>query len=222
MHTLFFGSIGTLAETSCLQLEAYNEAFAQSGLDWHWSEAAYQTMLLSAGGYDRVVSYAQTKGDAVDAAVLHRMKSEIYRNLLRSRVVEPRPGVIEAIDYVKSNDGKLALVTSTSQENVRQLLEKLAIPEDVFELVVHSGLVTRPKPQPDAYLYALDQLNVSARDVLSVEDNPDGALAATRSGTNCLAVPGSFHDASNFVNVMAVQSTLSVGGFLKFPSRAAA
>ncbi len=222
MHTLFFGSIGTLAETSRLQLEAYNEAFAQSGLDWHWSETAYRTMLLSAGGYDRVLSYAQTRGDVVDATELHRLKSEIYRNLLRSRVVEPRPGVIEAIEYVKSNNNKLALVTSTSQDNVRQLLDKLAIPEDVFELVVHSGVIARPKPHPDAYLYALDQLNVSARDVLSVEDNPDGALAATRSGTNCLAVPGSFHDASNFSDVVGVQSTLNVGGFLKFPSRAAA
>ena len=222
MHTLYFGSIGSLAETSRLQLEAYNEAFAPSGLGRHWSETAYQTMLLCAGGYARVVSYAQTREDVVNAAELHRMKSEIYRNLLRSRVVKPRPGVIEAIEYVRSNSGKLALVTSTSLDNVRQLLEKLAIPEDVFDLIVHNGVIARPKPHPDAYLYALDQLNVSARDVLSVEDNPDGALAATRSGTNCLAVPGSFHCASNFVDVMAVQSALDVGAFLTFPSRAAA
>ncbi|MEM6889764.1 MAG: HAD-IA family hydrolase [Pseudomonadota bacterium] len=222
MHTLFFGSIGTLAETSRLQLEAYNEAFAQSGLDWHWPETDYREMLLSAGGYDRVLSYARARGDVVDAAGLHQLKSEIYRNLLRSRVVEPRPGVIEAIEYLKMNNGKLALVTSTSQDNVRELLAKLAIPEGVFELVVHSGLVARPKPKPDAYLYALDQLKVSARDVLSVEDNPEGALAATTSGTRCLAVPGRFHDASNFSDVIAVQSSLNVGAFLKFPNRAAA
>ena len=222
MHTLFFGSIGTLAETSSLQLEAYNEAFAQSALDWRWSVCDYKRMLLSAGGYDRVLYYAKVRGDLVDAAELHRLKSEIYRNLLRSRIVEPRPGVIEAIEYVKSNDGKLALVTSTSLDNVRQLLEKLGIQEDVFELVVHSGLVARPKPHPDAYLYALDQLKVPAHHVLSVEDNPDGALAANGSGTNCLAVPGSFHDVSNFLDVVAVQSTLNVGRFLKFPSRAAA
>ena len=222
MHSLFFGSIGSLAETSRLQLEAYNEAFAQSGLDWHWSETANQTMLLSAGGYDRVVSYAQTREDVVNAAELHRMKSEIYRNLLRSRVVKPRPGVIEAIEYVRSNSGKLALVTSTSLDNVRQLLEKLAIPEDVFDLIVHNGVIARPKPHPDAYMYAHEQQKITAQEVHYEEENPDGALAATRSGTNCLAVPGSFHYASNFVDVMAVQSALDVGAFLTFPSRAAA
>ena len=222
MHTLFFGSIGTLAETSHLQLEAFNAAFAQSGLDWQWSDSDYKNMLLSAGGYDRIKTYAQTRGDTVDAGKLHQQKSEIFRDFLRTRDVAPRPGVIEAIEYVRSNGGKLALVTSTSEGNVTRLLEQLELQDDFFEVVVHSGLVDRSKPEPDAYLYALEQLNVVARDVLSVEDNPDGAAAAVRSGTNCLAVPGNFHNPSNFADVIAVQSVLDVRSFLDYPSRTAA
>ena len=35
---ILFGSIGTLAETSDLQRNAFNEAFKISGLNWFWDE----------------------------------------------------------------------------------------------------------------------------------------------------------------------------------------
>ena len=42
---ILFGSIGTIAETSRLQLRSFNQAFSESGLDWNWSIGEYQTML---------------------------------------------------------------------------------------------------------------------------------------------------------------------------------
>ncbi|MEC7496587.1 MAG: haloacid dehalogenase, partial [Pseudomonadota bacterium] len=36
MRALIFGSIGVLVETSELQRQAYNAAFAAHRLDWHW------------------------------------------------------------------------------------------------------------------------------------------------------------------------------------------
>ena len=38
---VLFGSIGTLAETSDLQRDAFNEAFKISGLDWFWDCLLY-------------------------------------------------------------------------------------------------------------------------------------------------------------------------------------
>tara|TARA_B110000503_G_scaffold47893_1_gene77939 strand:+ start:1294 stop:1407 length:114 start_codon:yes stop_codon:yes gene_type:complete len=34
VKAVFFGSIGTLVETSDLQRRAFNQAFAEAGLDW--------------------------------------------------------------------------------------------------------------------------------------------------------------------------------------------
>lgn len=36
MKAILIGSIGTLADTSDMRREAFNEAFAQAGLDWTW------------------------------------------------------------------------------------------------------------------------------------------------------------------------------------------
>ena len=41
MKALLFGSIGVIAETSELQRQAYNMAFAEHGLDWYWNVANY-------------------------------------------------------------------------------------------------------------------------------------------------------------------------------------
>ncbi|MCJ8335306.1 MAG: HAD-IA family hydrolase [Epibacterium sp.] len=214
MNTLFLGSIGTLAETSALQLEAFNSAFAQTGLDWHWSVDDYREMLVSAGGADRIAAYAQSQKASVDAIAVHALKSELYKELLQSRPIELRPGVANAIAHVKSLGGKLALVTSTSHENVATLLSVLKIPESTFDVIVHKHLIEVGKPDPEAYFYALKALRLTADSVVSVEDNPDGAKAAVLSGTRCIATPGSFHDAANFGNVAEFQTTLDVTRYI--------
>ena len=48
IQALFFGGIGTLLETSELQREAFNAAFREAGLDWHWSIDEYREMLENA------------------------------------------------------------------------------------------------------------------------------------------------------------------------------
>lgn len=50
MTALLFGSIGTIADTSELQREAFNAAFLRHGLDWSWDRATYRALLTTAGG----------------------------------------------------------------------------------------------------------------------------------------------------------------------------
>ena len=58
LKAVLFGSIGTLAETSDIQRNSFNEAFKISGLDWVWDENEYRSLLSKSGGTSRVtVSY---------------------------------------------------------------------------------------------------------------------------------------------------------------------
>ena len=50
MRALFFGSIGSIVETSELQCQAFNEAVAEHALNWHWDQATYQGLLSLGGG----------------------------------------------------------------------------------------------------------------------------------------------------------------------------
>jgi HAD superfamily hydrolase (TIGR01509 family) len=192
MTAILFGSIGTLADTSELQREAFNAAFREHGLDWEWSQDEYRKLLSDSGGAKRVAAYADARGDDVDAAAVHRTKSEIFQRGLRAGGIEPRADVAETIEAARADGAKVALVTTTTPENLAALKEALApgIDLDAFDLVLDTTDVSTPKPSGDIYRLALERLGESAADVIAIEDNVGGVSAANDAGLTVVAFPG--------------------------------
>ena len=156
MPAILFGSIGTIADTSELQREAFNSAFATHGLDWNWSQDEYARLLGHSGGADRVAAYAQSRGQEVDAAAIHRTKSERFQRRLAESPLQPRAGVVETMREGREAGFQLALVTTTSAQNVAALLQSVApaVESSAFDLLVDSTDVERPKPDDAAYRFA--------------------------------------------------------------------
>lgn len=191
MTAVLFGSVSTLADTSELQREAFNGAFEAHGLDWHWSQDDYRSMLAGSGGRNRIAAYADERGQAVDADAVHQTKSELFQQALTNSALEPRPGVVETITAAKDQGTKIALVTTTSPDNVSSLLAALGPHLDGahLDLVVDSSSVQQPKPDKAAYTFALDTLGEEARDCVAVEDNVGGVESAVAAGVACVAFP---------------------------------
>lgn len=204
---ILFGSIGVLAETSELQRQAFNHAFAEAGLDWTWSEADYREMLTSSGGRDRVAHHAKACGERVDTAAIHTTKSRHFQALLRRENVAPRPGVAETLAAAH----RAALVTTTSPENVAAILEALrdSIDPALFNVVIDRTQVRASKPDPECYRLALSRLGLTRDDVVAIEDNPPGAEAARAAGVPVVAFPGAMHLDHDFGAVTARVTMLS-------------
>lgn len=191
MSALLLGSISTLADTSELQRESFNKAFAEHGLDWEWSQEDYQQMLTTNGGRDRVAEYAAARGETVDADAVHATKSRIFQDRLRSGAATVRPGVVETIRQARAAGHKVALVTTTSAENLAALdagVGELPSLRD-FDLVVDADRVEAGKPDPDAYRFALEELDERPEDCVAVEDNVGGVQAARAAGIPVVAFP---------------------------------
>jgi HAD superfamily hydrolase (TIGR01509 family) len=191
MSAILFGSIGTIADTSELQRQAFNQAFKAHGLDWYWNRAEYLTMLETSGGQQRIIDYADSMGQSVDAEAIHRSKSEFFQNSLTNSQVQPRAGVIETIQCAKSQGLKIAFVTTTSQENISLLMAALqpSIQITDFDLILNSALVDRPKPDKAAYTFALEKLGESSDSCIAIEDNLGGLESAIAAGLDCIAFP---------------------------------
>ncbi|HYO02880.1 MAG TPA: HAD-IA family hydrolase [Mycobacterium sp.] len=191
MSAILFGSISTLADTSELQRQAFNEAFAAYGLDWHWSREDYVAMLGSNGGAQRITDFAASRGADVDATAVHAKKSQIFQDLLRSSTVSPRPGVVATVDEAKRNDHKLGFVTTTSLGNIDALLAALQphISREMFDLIVNADSVKAPKPAAAAYEFALEQLGEDAASAVAIEDNFGGVASAAAAGIKVIAFP---------------------------------
>lgn len=191
MPALLFGSISTLADTSELQRQAFNQAFAEHGLDWTWSREDYRELLTSNGGELRIAEQARSAGQAVDAAAVHASKSALFQKSLVDNGVEPRPGVVETVRAAREQGVSVALVTTTSPENVAALLTGLgdALGVGDFDLVVSSSQVSTPKPDGAVYTYALEQLGEQADRCVAIEDNVGGVASAVAAGVACVAFP---------------------------------
>jgi len=191
MPAVLFGSISTLADTSEIQRDAFNRAFAEHGLDWQWDREEYAGLLASSGGRDRVAAYAEERGEDVDADAVHATKSRIYQETLAATEIAPREGVVETIRAAREQGFQVGLVTTTSADNLAALGAALAdsVAFDEFDVVVDVSKVGARKPDAEAYSYALAQLGADAGDAVAIEDNLGGVASAQAAGVAVVAFP---------------------------------
>ena len=208
MNAILFGSISTLADTSEIQRDAFNQAFTEHGLDWTWDRETYAGLLDSNGGRDRVAAFAAERGEDVDADAVHATKSRIYQQALRETDVSPRAGVVETMRAAKDRGHQLALVTTTSADNVAALRDALSGQVDFsdFGVVVDQSQVSARKPDPEAYEVAMRTLGVTADESVAIEDNLGGVESARSAGIDVVAFPNGNTVSHDFGQVRRIES----------------
>lgn len=95
-------------------------------------------------------------------------------------------GVISLLDFLKTNNIKMRVATSTPLNIATEMLTNLNI-IDYFERIVSGQDVKRGKPYPDVYNEAVKDYNKD--EALIFEDGHNGARAAIASGIKLVLVP---------------------------------
>jgi HAD superfamily hydrolase (TIGR01509 family) len=193
LKALIFDVDGTLADNERDgHRVAFNLAFRDAGLNWVWDEALYDRLLAVFGGKERIRHYIEdhrpefTMPQDLDVFIreLHSLKTLHYLKLLRSGSIPLRPGVERLLKEARSAGLKLAIASTTTLENAVSLIT-VSLGEKClgwFEVMACGDIVTNKKPAPDIYLYALDQLGLSAAECLVIEDAEAGLASAKAAG----------------------------------------
>jgi len=195
MKAIIFGGIGTIANTSYLQRKSFNAAFEKLSINWHWGELEYKELLVQSGGQDRIDQYNKVhKGLPKDVSPehVHALKTSLFHEFMKSTTLPLRPGVRWAIEQAKLNNMKIAFATTTSAENIRNLLNSAELDPATFDLICNSTVVDRYKPDPEVYEYCLNTLMLSASNCMAIEDASVGLDAAVAAGINCVAFPNEY------------------------------
>lgn len=199
MSTIFFGSIGAIAETSDIQRRAYNQAMAEAGLRWQWTPETYRSLLKSSGGMDRLRTLADATGtDLQESQVeaIHARKTELATAEVIETGTPLRPGVADLITHALAEGIALGLVTTTYRPNIDAIATAAgdSLQLERFAVVVTRDDVKQGKPAPDAYSYALEQTRSKPDSAIAIEDTANSALAAIGAGIRTIVTPGAFTD----------------------------
>ena len=222
LKAIIFDVDGTLANTEETHRLSFNSAFAEFGLDYHWSEQKYTELLSISGGRERILAYLKSQNydikgdmDLRDFALhIHQRKSEIYREKLIAGHIGLRTGVARLISEAREKDIKLAIATATSTANVKTLLENNLGQGALsyFDAVVTSDIVKDKKPSPVVYQFALAELGLTADDCIAIEDTTNGNRAACNSGIKTIITTHAFTIDNDFTGASLVLDQLGEPG----------
>ena len=100
-----------------------------------------------------------------------------------------RPGVQELLDYLRKNNIKTCIGTTTPRATADKILNTIGI-TNYFDGVVCGDEITNGKPDPEIYLTCLAKFNeVSKEEAIIFEDGQAGADAAIAAGIKLVLVP---------------------------------
>lgn len=237
LRALVFDVDGTLADTERTHLAAFNRAFAEVGLDWHWDEALYRRLLEISGGKERILHYWRSTragmldvtGTAVHDTVqrVHDLKTATYEAMVNSGQVELRPGVLPLIEEAQRHGLALAIATTTSPVNVAALLRRAIGPDWRLQFAIVADASSAPlkKPHPQVYLQVLRELKLPGAACVAFEDSNNGLRAAVAAGIPTVVTPTGFtldHDFTGALRFLPDLARLRVASLREWHAAALA
>ena len=214
---VLFDVDGTIAETeSHAHLPAFNRAFEQLGLPWHWSRDDYHGLLKTAGGFERLLRHAEDIGQDPQAmreqlTLAHKAKNAHYAQIMSDGAVPARAGFAELLRALHAKAIVWGVVTTTSRANWdalwRYSLQPLVFAEP--GVIVCGEDVAARKPEPEAYLLALERLGMAADQCCAIEDSRNGLLAARGAGLDVAIVASEFFGDEQFEEAQLLVAELT-------------
>lgn len=181
MEGVIFDLDGVLVNSMPTHFQAWKAAFSKvAGL-----EIAERDVYLLEGmrGMELIEKIFEQKNFSKRslAQKVHDEKSRIFKAIRSS---EPFEGVREMIAGMECSK---AVVSGSTKNDVETILEE-AFGRDMFDAIITADDTEKGKPDPSAFLDALERITVRPKDAVVVENAPLGVKAANSAGIGCYVV----------------------------------
>jgi beta-phosphoglucomutase len=207
-RAVLFDFDGVLADTENIHVAAWERTFADLG----WvvpDEVCARAMEVE----DRLFLaeiFASRKIEGGDVEGWVRRKQRLTAAMLAD---SPRiyPGAAELVRRL-SGRVRIGIVSTTWRENLDVVLAASGL-ADAFEVLVGKEDVAAAKPDPEAYVLALERLRLPAGAAVALEDSESGLQAARGAAIRAIAVghrkpPGEWVGPSQYVPDLTEASNL--------------
>ena len=189
IKAVLFDMDGLMVDTESLSTEAFIDSAKAQGYNMTKEETLKVLGFTKANIYQFWIDYFQ--GTNVDGKKLVDDHYEYIENVLYTVGPEKMPYVEELLKYLRENNYKIAVASSSDTADIKNNLEKTKL-EKYIDEIASGAEVENGKPAPDVFLLAAKRLGVEPKDCLILEDSKAGIKAGKASGAMVFMVPDMF------------------------------
>jgi len=213
LQAIIFDVDGTVAETADLHRAAFNRAFQEQGLSWHWDREIYSQLTPAEFALSKLRLFAaatRQSGHAhvpspADLAKIASRKAQLYCQSVREGAAHLRPGVARLLQEAQHEGLSLGAVSTSTRAETQALLSATLGFHGMgwFTCLKAAEDAAVATPERSLFQAVLDDFGIKGHRAVAIEDSASGALAASRCGVPVLATP-SLYTASNRFEMAAL------------------
>ena len=182
LQGIIFDMDGVLIDSHPVHRHAWRQFLSTVGKDVREEELDF---ILEGRRREEILRYFF--GELPDTALVeygHRKDRFFEENFREVRLI---PGIRPFLDALETAGVQTAIATSASSSRTWGTLQRLNL-DKKFATVVTGDDVTIGKPDPAVYQLASRRMNITAQEILVLEDAPCGVQAAKSAGMRCVGV----------------------------------
>jgi beta-phosphoglucomutase len=186
---------GLLVNTEHLHFAAYIKMCRERGYDLQWDFNQFCLAAhFSATGLQESIyaAFPRLKEEEPDWSVLYSEKQKNYLDSLTSDHLELMPGVEPLLLALQEANLKRCVVTHSRKEQIDRI-KALLPPLQSIPLWITRENYSKPKPDPESYLKAIELLSSPGDRIIGFEDSFRGLTALKGSGSKAVLICSKEH-----------------------------
>ena len=181
---IIFDMDGVVLDTEKLLMKCWQEAGMEFNLcieNKHLSKMRGGTISVIKEIFEKIF------GTDLDFYKIRGRREQLKDEYILKDGIPVKDGIEDFLKYIKSNNIKIALATSTIKDIAINYLKEVDLYK-YFDEIVCGDMIENGKPSPDIYLEVCKRLGISPKEALVFEDSRNGIWAGHSAGCDVIMV----------------------------------
>lgn len=185
IKAIIFDMDGLMIDSERVTFECYQERLKDMNLTM--DEEFYKTLLGKPikGIYQR---FYDVYGNDFPIQNVIQDVHQLMAERFETEGVPVKKGLVELLHYLKDNNYKTIVATSSNRDRVDKILAQAKITE-FFDDSICGDEVTKGKPNPEVFLKSCQKLGVNVDEAIVLEDSEAGIQASYGANIKVICIP---------------------------------
>ena len=185
IKAIIFDMDGLMIDSERVTFECYQERLKDMNLTM--DEEFYKTLLGKPikGIYQR---FYDVYGNDFPIQNVIQDVHQLMAERFETEGVPVKKGLVELLHYLKDNNYKTIVATSSNRDRVDKILAQAKITE-FFDDSICGDEVTKGKPNPEVFLKSCQELGVNVDEAIVLEDSEAGIQASYDANIKVICIP---------------------------------